>query len=327
MINRLSYLVSALLLLISCTSPKVNEKREVKQSYKPNLLQFPFLYIPEENNLSFPLWFNDSILSAYHIVKLDRRTYVFDMEDSIDITKPSISDLNERKEYRFNPTGSIKNVRFTYFFDGEKIGHMAFHYTLETSIKGYCFAENTDTTNAGDFSIGIKNDLPIKQHEILRKNSRFLSFKTIHENNKLFFLPNSAFWGALAVDSILHPKPDDKIILGSPTKPVKSYKVRNKVLQKDVMRFMYVSGTTILKKMTWIDFPFSTTRTFRFDKLGRCAGFTDSLFSGHQFLKRSVVSIWFNKKNLPVKILFKHELNPGKQQLGRMEVFRYTFRD
>lgn len=327
MINRLSYFLFAVVLLSSCSSSTVGEKREVKQTYKPNLLKFPFLFIPEENNLSFPLWFNDSIIGADQITKIERKTYVFDLEDSVNILKPSIVNLTEQKVYLFNAAGRVKNMRFSYFFDGEPIGHLAFRYSPESSVKGYCFAQNLDTTKLTDLSFGLKNELQVKQHQIQNNSGRFLSFNTLNEQHNLFYLPNPAYWGALTIHSTLHPHPEDKIILGSPTKPVKSYNVRNKVLQKNVMRFHYAKGTTVLKKMTWDDFPFSTVRTFLFDKKGTCKGFIDSLFSGNDYLKRTIATIRYNTKNLPSKILFKHELKQGEQRLGRLEVFSYRRRD
>ena len=322
MIDRLNCMLLLIVLLTSCSGRRENDKTEKAKVHKPSLFQFAFIFTPNENNLSFPLWFNDSMLRVNSVRMIVRKTYVFDAEDSVNLQHPSVIALSNRNVYVVDPTGKIEKLRFTYFFDGEKIGSLSFHYLPKSMRNGYCFPFNLDTSSIAELSF-TKNELPVKVHEVLQVNRKYTSFKNIGDNNKIFFLPNPAYWGALSVDSILHPHPDDKIVLGSPMKPVKSYKVRNKILEKDVMRFSYFKGTSVLKKMTWIDFPFSTVRTFQLDKKGRCSGFIDSLFSGNDYLKRTIATIWFDRSNLPVKVVIKHEVKPGEQRIGLVEVFRY----
>ena len=50
---------------------------------------------------------------------------------------------------------------------------------------------------------------------------------------------NKKYWGALSVDSILEPRPIDRVVLGSPHFPFKSYRVENKVKEKDVVEYRY----------------------------------------------------------------------------------------
>ena len=98
--------LGVLFLLFSCSEEKsvpFLKKREKHRSFIINLQHY---FSDDEFNVSFPIWFNDSLIRMHNIETITRSIYVSGKEYDADIEFDSDSP-KEIKTYHFNKDGEL----------------------------------------------------------------------------------------------------------------------------------------------------------------------------------------------------------------------------
>ena len=298
-----------LFILTACrTDSKKMDVVEIGPS-SPCLFNLSKTYTPDESNLSFPLWFNDSIIRINGIQTITRTLYAStDEEDTTDLA------LREVKKYTFNKDGKVIAYYVEHYYDHTLVGSMSF--TIEKQDE-YGFAQvhpRKGKMTKGDEEI-------LQQYHIFTKEkytSKFLVYEDLRNSDYLFFMLKEANWGPLSVDSILHPERQDMIVLGSPLKPHKRYKVENRVNEHDVNLYTYYPSA--LKGISFDRYPFHYERSLTYDDKGLCTGFIDSTFSNQRFLTRKQ-AIFTRKDGVISEIMHRKdkEKSGGYYQVERLE--------
>lgn len=309
--------LSLLFYLVSCTEKNMDAPigniKQVKE-----LLRYSIFQTENEKNLSFPIVFNKNVLQSKGITGVKRKYYVI---DTTELT--SGKTLREERRYSFIK-GSISVMELFYYYDDRQVGRMKIGYRKKSFISG--FKEATIERDSGAVTNMEFVESGFQVHQLVQRQRRFNAFKEKTSGRMLFFMFNKAYWGPLSIDSVLHPSPVDRVVLGSPLYPFKSYRVENKIKEKDACSYSYHPYLKRIQRIVMEDFPFTTTRTFFYDKEGYCNSYIDSTFSSKEFLMRTATRITLNREKLPTTITHKKETAFRKLGVTSIEQFEYEYK-
>lgn len=309
--------------MTSCSDESKFNGVKQKSSVESGILNMHILFTDAERNVSFPIWFKDSILTKEKISKITRKIYLLDEEDAFLNGKLDNTMPRETREYWINPNGSIGKFKLTYFYDDQEIGTVSFVYDDNKDIYGYAKVSRVADSLSSLESNGDDLNYYHNVHQKLKYSDKYLAYQNMHTGDKLFYMLQKKYWGPLSVDSIMQPNPKDIVILGDPRNPEKQYRVRNKVNEMDVIKYKYNSKTNMIESITRFEYPFEIKRSFLNNKEGWCTGYIDSTFSDNIYLTRTKSEILFNKKKLPVSVSHKKENQQKKNGRITIEIFTY----
>lgn len=321
--NLVLLIATIVLFLVSCTGISGNRKTEEPHGDLPFLLRMNVFGTDAEKLVSFPVWFNDSIVEAQGIKKITRELHFIDMEDSVDLNALADGVPRERKEYFFHANGQLKEMKVTYFYDDQPIGSVMFTYTGGKDAFGYCSVAKTDDAVDWQETNEENMDFPYSMHLTVKKTDKFQAYRDVETGNYLFFMMNRKYWGPLSVDSILHPTYKDMVVLGNPYYPHKRYRVQNKVNEMDIQKVSYDKKTRLVTTIMRYEYPFEYKRSILYNRKGVCTGYVDSTFSGNSFLTRVISEMELNKRNNPIKITHRKENSLSKTGKISIELITY----
>jgi hypothetical protein len=304
--------ISAFCLLVSSCQEqrKRAQVKDKQESGKPFIFRMNQFFSSAENEVNFPLWFEDSIVAGNKIATIIRSTFLVtgDSEEE--------TDLREVRSYFFNRKGKLDSMTIVYFFDDHMIGDIRFHWEADCDPMGYRKLLNTVRRNE------LIDDAFILYEPL---ESGVNSFCYQSGTSKKCFIPRRDFWGPFSVDTILRPNPEDQIILGKAKIPFKKYNVSNKVHERNVQLYTYFDDGRAVRTITRSEYPFEIKRSVIFDKEWRCMGYVDSTFSEEVFLTATRARITTNKSGLPVKLKKIKGGNKAAFSVVSREEYEYIF--
>ena len=312
---RFGLLLFISMFFLACSEDKRPFFRSEKLDPKPFLLEMQHFFSEAEDNMSFPIWFNESLIQKNKIKTITRKVYALNEELS------NLSSQKSERIYTFDSKGHIVSIQIKEFYEGQKVNDVTFLYTGVKDQYGFQKVSNGDGGNEmSDFG-------GYQMYHVEKTASNFLAYRNDENGNYLFFLLNERHWGALSVDSILAPTPEDIVIYGTPKVPVKRYNVENRVNESNVRTFSYARKSNHPTKIEFDKEPFHYKRNITYDKNGICIGFVDSTFSMDQYLMRRATKFIKDKHQLPVKAIHasaRLKTDPNNTQI---ETFEYTYYD
>lgn len=307
-------LILAGFLLSDCTQKKKVQVREVR--IMPDLIH-P-LYFQEEiaSLINFPFWFNDSIAASQKIQQLTVTSFKGVISDTSTYNPESEDETFPKRTliYTFNQSGRLIQLQITDFSEGIVISNQSFRIG-EPGQLNYSEAVQKDNF------YGVENTTFTYDPNKLSQN--YASFVASNDLDLIHFILNKKFFGPLSVDSLANPLPNDWIILGSPDRPVKRYKVRNKVKETFISNYHYHTRN-FPKMITNEDYPFFKKRYFNYHN-GHFNGYIDSTFIDKTFVTSVMSLIYYDNKHLPTKIIHKKEHAEGVNNYQTHELFTYTY--
>lgn len=317
--------------IISCSGNDSSWSKE-KKNYPASLLNLTTLLTEDENDVSFPIWFNDSIIRAHGIKKITRKSFPKNVNDEGKATTISSTVPREIREFLFDSKGNLTELNVHNYYDDREIGSVLLSYSGVRGFFGFTLvARNTfvsKTTKPFEDEESIdpeKREFDFKIH-VKRKNyNNCLVYQDMETGDYLFCIPRKKFWGVMSVDSLLAPNPKDQIILGTPKFPYKKYQVSNKVNERNVRLYTYQKNhRKVIKSWVKKDYPFDHKRDFIYNKKGICTGYIDSTFSDSVFVTRNISEIHYNKKKEPIRIIHKKENLANETEFFSLETFEYS---
>ena len=303
-----------MLLIASCSEEKRTPFLKRKVNYQPFLFNMQHYFSSQENSMSFPVWFNDSVIKKNKIQGITISGYPSSQSEEVDRNAPKST-----KTYAFNEEGEVLSVRYEQFYENVKVGSYAFNYATSKDEYGFSKVEkviekDSDQDEAEQYAVFQKEQY----------GEKFLIYKDELTGDYLFYMLKAKNWGALSVDSIFNPTIDDNIVFGSPMYPVKTYRVENVVNEMDVVEYFYDKSDQFIQSKLHDEYPFQNHRTINYTKDGVCLGFVDSTFSGDKFLKARQTSFKKDKK-LPIKIIQESKSNDAASSYFHVETLEYSF--
>ncbi len=279
---------------------------------EPNILNLSFVYSEGEKIISFPVWFNDSLVRERGITSIER---VFYYESGDSTENESEEDVTPEKKitYLFDKNGFPKEMQVGNYYDNRLISSLTVKYSEYKPKTGFAKVTMNEKISTEDF--------PYVEFRQLSASNHLYSYKDLFSSDRLLIIPDSKNWKPLVVDTLCKPGKGDLIVWGSLKHPQKIYSVQNLVEESNVREFTYEHG--VLKRVEWTDDPFKIHRTFRFNKEGICTGFADSTFSMGGFV--AAANYFFELNNqLPVQVT-KEVNRGGAKRIIFRESFTYHF--
>lgn len=303
------------ILLASCSE----EKRRLFQSGKKLSNDFVFemqhFFSESEDNMSFPVWFDDSLIKKNKIKTIQRKVY--NLNGKVD----DIASLKIDKHYEFNESGEINSIQICEYYEGRKVSDVTFKYSGVRDVHGFQKV-NMKVSNE------LNEDLTGYQfYEMEQTATSFLAYKNVDNGNYLFFLPNEKHWGAISVDSILGPTSQDFIVYGTPKRPSKRYHVVNRVNESDVKAIDYAKKSNNPTQIEFEQEPFDYKRNIEYNKKGDCIGFIDSTFSMERYLMRRYSKFTLDNNELPSHVTHTSAGTNENDKNIQTETFDYTYYD
>lgn len=304
--SNLQYVLLAAIMVVSCTSEQRKKLRERRTTIHPFIFNMEHYFSDSELQLSFPVWFDDSIVVEKRIKKITRKVFANPADEEDDLPR-------EIKVYDFNERGSLTTVSIKKFYENMVVEDVTFSYSGVKDKVGFASVEILNgahhTEQGSEYVVHSKE----KYHD------KFLVYVNENSGDYLFFMLNENHWGPLSVDSILRPTPDDVIVLGTPRKPRKKYQVHNTVSESNVVELEYRNNGEVVKSISFEKYPFYYKRSITYNNKGYCIGYIDSTFSSNDYLTRTLSNFELNEVQLPVKLT---HTKPGG---GGYELFEYEY--
>ena len=301
-------------LLSYCTQKK---KVQVKRTEIAADLIHP-LYFQEEISslINFPFWFNDSIVSKKKIQQLTITSFKGIISDTSAYNPDSEDETFPKRTliYTFNPQGRLIQLQITDFSEGIVISNQSFRFNQSDQLN-YCEAVQKDNL------YGVENNT--FTYNPTKFSASYASYEASNDLDLIHFILNKNCFGPLSVDSIASPLPNDWVVLGYPDRPVKRYKVKNKVKETSVSNYEYYNEN-FPKLITNEEYPFFKKRYFNYQN-GHFKGYIDSTFIDETFVTSVKTLIYYDKKRLPTKIIHKKEHAESVNNYQTHELFTYTF--
>lgn len=300
-----------LFISLSCENVKPATPKIIK--VKPCLIHPLFFQDEIASLINFPFWFNDSLVKAQKIESLSITTYGSVKDTDEDEANEQFPKKTVR--YTFDRLGHVIHIQSTDYFEGIIISHQSFQL-IKSKFVPYYGVKRLDN------AYGVANSTYLIHLNKLKKH--VTQYDNDVRGERLHYIANSNFWGALSVDSIAHAKPTDWIILGTPEKPEKRYRVKNTVTEQNVTHYSYLNknfpSATINE-----DYPFTRKRRYVYSPSGHFNGFVDSTFIDDAFVTRTIHTIQYDSAGKPIKLLHKKGHAEGNMQYISKEIISYTF--
>lgn len=304
-----NFLFILILLLTACSTDQSNKNsRNKNATLSPSIFNLTFIYGEGEKMISFPIWFNDSIVASNNITSIERVTYYESSNKNKNLTSEDL--VPEKKiKYQFNTQGKIDYVQIGNYYDNRLISTIKIQYSKLDSTTGFASVKLNESLHTEEF--------PYHTFRLKETNPNVVVYEHIESKNCLFIVPHKEHWKPMIIDTLCSPKKEDVIIWGSLTHPTKIYSVHNLVEESNVRTFTYKKD--LIQTIDWTDHPFSIHRTYQFNKQGDCTGFVDSTFSLKNYI--SATSYQFELKDrLPISVT-KKRMNKE----GSLIIFKETF--
>lgn len=301
--------IAVLFFLIACGAGKSSKGKNANSSSHSSFFNLAHFYSESEQNLSFPIWFNDSIIESEGVFEITRSIY-----DDTTIV-PEEQTLKKRIVYVFSSKGHLSSMNVSNHYDNKVISSVKVYFETFNEQTGY------SRTRVNDNSDYNHEEFPFVTYLMDEKTENYTSFIATETSNKLFIVPNEKLWRALIIDTLLHPQETDIVIYGSYQQPEKKYQVRNLVEEFNVRKYRY--KWLMLSEINWKDDPFKINRAYKYSKSGECIGFVESIFGLEKYV--SAMHYDFHlKKKLPQKVVKKLFRN-NEPVILSVEVFSYKF--
>ncbi len=325
-----SLLVLVLIISVSCGNEDSFLTKE-KKVYPVSFLNLNTLLTDDENDVSFPIWYNDSIIRAHGISKITRKSFLQDTDDIEGKAVISSTVPREIREFYF-VSGNLIQLNVHNYYDDREIGSILFSYSGIKDFFGFTLVERNTFVSKTDKPFTDEESLDPEEREldyrihVKRKNyNKCLVYQDMETGDYLFYIPRKKFWGVMSVDSMLAPNPQDHIVLGTPRFPFKKYQVSNKVNESNIRLYTYQDKhRKVIKNWVKKDYPFDLKRDFLYTKKGICKGYIDSTFSEEIFVTRNISEIQYNKLQEPIRIIHRKENSSKEIKLFSVEIFEYV---
>lgn len=309
---RTSYLlvITTFLLLLSCAENKSKQKATERYiENNPTLLNFNVFDSELEDEISFPVWFNDSLIVSNNIKKITRSYHY--LEEGTDD-----EEIKYRKTYEYDKKGFLMMLSIEEFYEGTLINSISFVYKSTPDEYGYT-------------EVAVKKGSidPNDHYQIFKKHyeENYLKYTSKDESEVKYYIFEERFWRTIAADSLLHPNEDDEMNFGRPGLINKRFKLKNKVEESEVTRIQYANNGISPSHMTRENYPFYTKRLFNYGESDKCTGYVDSLFTGDHFLNAIRTSVLYQNGVLPATIYHRHLNISGDLIYTETEKFNYEF--
>lgn len=317
--------------MTSCKSEETEIKTKRIPPNYPQLVNWSEMNEKGWENMSFPIWFSRDQIDSLAIEKIGLEFINYNLTD----TTLQITDTLPYQliAVNFKDNGTVKDVIIKEFSTGIEIAKNSFNYKTTTDKYGYASPNiSSDIKYGGKNILSFVNTLQeLQQFQRLvlkEKDSTLLEYldKSSSKKNHHYFILDSTNWNVSYIDQHFNAHENNVFYFGSPKHFIASFSLKNLVEKtKKEERSFYSSGT--LKDQYFHNDGFITKRHYKYDTLGLCTGFLDSLVTkSDEFLHVEKGIIRYNH-NIPKSVGIYNEEDTLMIDPIRRIQFTYTHKE
>lgn len=229
-------------------------------------------------------------------------------------------EVREEHNYHFNKKGIMTKWIVRSYYDNICFEAVTLTFDdIKRTASGFCPLKKVEYEHYN----GGANTTAFAEHKLVEGNEYFEIYEQKDHTKELMFMKDSAYWGSISIDTMLHPDPEDVIVLGSPLLPHRKFQVENTVKHFNVVEYEYAEGG-VLKSMHEENYPFITKRNIWYGESGDCEGFVDSIFIDEKYLSRKEYRFRRDSTELPIEL--NRWITEGDTMIKiEQETFTYEF--
>lgn len=327
--NFITYLL-LIVLILGCVEEDKTVSKEIVNIPPKNesIINWAFFNTDGLQNISFPIWFNDSATINRNIKQI--HLSVNEFETSEDSTfHDTVPSTTYEVSYSKGGLSLFYVVRYS---EEIKIEEQWFRYRKDKDSLGYSIPSITNNViyEENDFLpifSTLQNAQQYKRLEFLESDSATIQYlNTLStDQEKHVFITDSSRWNVHFIDQrFTHPE-NNTFYYGEPSKYIESFRIKNLVEKEALSFYKYFSNDCIYQYSTFSN-GFENRRTFLYDKDGLVTGFIDSLMAEPNNFIESTISKIDYTDGLP-KLIASYKSqdsllnNPIKEIRFNYEVF------
>lgn len=305
--KNLAFYTFLLLISYGCSEevqPVSKEKAETPLK-KKGVINWTFFNKEGLRNISFPIWFNDSVIEQKKIQKI--RLSINELELSEDST---FQDTVPSTFYDIHfSKGVLEKIYVKQFSEEIAIEEQSFRYEEKKDSLGYSIPTITNNViyEENDFLpifSTLQNAQQYSRLEFDNMDSTSLQFvNTLSADlEKHIFILDSSNWNVHFIDQTFKYPEKNTYYYGLPAHHFESFKIRELVKKDQISSTKYFENDCIYQHSTYSN-GFENRRTFLYGKNGNVTGYIDSLLvEPNEFIERKIAKIKYEKNNLPTII-------------------------
>jgi hypothetical protein len=328
--NYFLYLI-LIALIIGCEEEKSSPIKKVVKTPPMNkgIINWAFFNSDGFQNISFPVWFNDTVISNRNIEKihfsmnkfeaLDDSTFQDTLPSALYEVHFSNGNLDIFYVKRFAQEIKIEEQWFKYRKDKDSLG-----YSLPNVTNNVIYEEN------GFLPIfsTLKNAAQYKRLKLVERDSSTIQYlNTLSAEKEMhIFILDSANWNVHFIDQNFEHPEKNTFYYGFPSQYIESFRIKNLVEKEQLTSYKYFDNGCIYQRSTYSN-GFENRRTFLYDSTGLLTSFVDSLIVEPNDCIESIVSKIDYKEGLPQFISsFKSQDSLYSQPIKEVR-FNYTINE
>lgn len=291
----------------SCSENNQLSTNHIKLPSGSSVFNMSIMFTEMEGALSFPVWFEDSIVRINNIETITRQFF----SDSVN------QNLQKSIKYTFDKEGHVSSILLSNYYDLQEIGSTLIVYKSASNKQGY-------SKVARRINEGEQNEEYVV-HERSEDDPDALIFMEKENLSHLYFIPDSANWGIMSLELEYDISEQDWVVFGTPREVHKRFRLKNTVELEDVIEVLYNEKAQVYQ-LLFENYPFNTKRDLLF-RNQLCVGFVDSTFTNDEFLKGISTDFKLDNKGLPTQILYHKFGLTDTTEFIKQERFEYTYYD
>ncbi|MFT7344299.1 MAG: hypothetical protein ACI9XP_000882 [Lentimonas sp.] len=317
------FLVSMGLLLalfVSCKSDLKKSTENKKHYSRASLLNLSALNNDFENEISFPIWFNDSLVKANYIQGIERKIYP---RLPLGADRKNLP-LKEKLDYSFDNNGMITSLVHNFYVDLHSASSYKMIYSKNRQFNDFSKVKVQQKSYLEN-DYGTTNILKPGFHtyKVSKTNSQYSIYSSMDEKSRIIIIEDTILWNVLALDRLFKPKKTDRIVFGTLSQPIKTYSVENKINESNIYLYKYVDGG--LTHVEHLNYPFLQKRNFNYDSTGHCTSYIDSNFVDNNLLFLTRHSFERDSLGFPINVFHERINILGGISYSYQESFEYQF--
>lgn len=320
-----------ILLFAGCEEEKSTTSKNVVKTPPINkdIINWAFFDADGFQNISFPVWFNDSIVFNKNIEQIHFSINKLDALDDSTIQDTLPSTLYEAHFSK----GGLEVFYVKRFAKEIKIEEQWFKYQKEKDSLGYSLPNITNNVIYEEneflpiFST-LQNAKQYQRLKLVEKDTSTIQYlNTLSAEKEMHvFIIDSTNWNVHFIDqNFKHPE-KNTFYYGLPSKYLESFRIKNLVEKEQLSSYKYFENNCIYQRSSFTN-GFENRRTFLYDSTGRITTFVDSLIVEPNDCIESITSKITYKEGLPKLISsFKSQDTLLSQPIKEFR-FNYIFNE
>lgn len=318
-------------LLFSCSEEilEVEEHKATVSLVENQLFNAHFFIDERQKSVSFPIWFNDTIIKNKGISSISLQSI------NLSSLAQDTSLILEEKTFKFDPKGWVNQYRHNAFVDEIEAHDVVFNYKKGTSEHGY----SLPTVNFSSHGFSIKSIQSLAElveeiidydfYSIEEESNHFLRFKNKipRDIKHLTYIISPSRQNVTHADELIKDYGESFIVFGSANQPTERFVLKNLVEKENNIKYDYHENSSLLNKIVSKKQNYYVVKQFYYNENGLFDHWKATKYANDQdaFEQTTFTVIYDEATLLPERIDIKNGAVEGEKRLIQQIQCKYNY--